>query len=274
MLQQAQAGNFLAKAFRKGFQETKALPNDRPAEFQFFVNSLYGVWTESTESPFKCEGLKVSQKLKLYALAHKYACHDFQNAIISSVYESEHHYSWLDVICSHDLKRLAADVPDGSPMHRLLEDWLVKDMFSMMPGVNHIADEFLEGLPEFLVRAALKHLLTYSFPRSLNKKMPPKMKAEGKYLLPEDNQVQEKKRKTPVNDQGLSAGGADDTASPPRPPAGSWRHSSVPLAAEYITHGQTYSLLSNEIEGLDGEAADDIAMRSLKRRRFERGFSV
>lgn len=206
MLQQAQAGNFLAKALRKGSQETKALPKDGPTEFQFFVNSLYRVWTESTGSPFECEGLKVSQKLKLYAFAHKYACHDFQNSIISSVYNFEWRNYWRDAICHHDLKHLVADVPDGSSMHRLLEDWLIKDMFNMMSGVDHISDEFLKGLPEFLVRAALKHLLTSSC--SLNNQMPSEVKAEGKYLLPEDNQVRKKKRNAPVDDQGLSAGGA------------------------------------------------------------------
>lgn len=255
MLRQAQAGNFLAKAFRKGFQETKALPKDGPAEFQFFVNSLYGVWTESTEFPFKCEGLEVPQKLKLYAFAHKYACHDFQNAIISSLYHFEQRNHWQDAICRHDLKRLVADVPDGSPMHRLLGDWLIKDMFDMAPGVNYFADDFLEGLPEFLVRAALKHMLTYSFPRSLGKNMPLNMKVEGKYLLPEDNQVREKKRKPPVDDPGLLAGGAGNTVSSPRPPAGGWRHSSAP-------------------PGLDGEAADDIVMRPRKRRMLLRESSV
>lgn len=179
------------------------------------MNSLYGLWTESAGSPFNCEDLEFPQKLKLYAFAHKYDCHDFQNAIISSLHDFESWNHWRHTIRLDDLERLVADVPEGSPMHEFLKDWLIKDMFNMQPGVNHIADKFLDGLPEFLVRAALKHILTYDFPRSLNKM---KMKTKGKYLLPEDNQVQERKRKLPV----------DDTVPYPRPPPGGWRHSSAP----------------------------------------------
>ncbi|KAG6360578.1 hypothetical protein INS49_011640 [Diaporthe citri] len=232
VLRQAQAGNFLGKAFCDGFRDIKELPDDGPAEFQFFVNSLYRVWTESTELPFKCENLKVPQKLKLYAFAHKYACHDFQNAIISSIYHFEPQHVWRNAICREDLERLVADVPDGSPMHRILTDWLLKDMFDMHPGVNHIADEFLEGLPEFLLRAALKHMLTYSFPRSLNKKMPLKMRAKGNYLLTEDNQVRERKLEPLVDVQGLLAGDAGNAVPCPRPPAGGWRHASAPPASK------------------------------------------
>lgn len=230
------------------------------------MNSLYGVWTVSTAVPFKCAGLKIPQKLKLYAFAHKYPCHDFQNAIISSVYDSEQRNDWEDAFCRQDLDRLVADVPDGSPMHLLLTDWLLKDTFDMHKGVNYIADEFLEGLPEFLLRAALKHMLTYSFPRSRNRKMPLKMKAIGKYLLPEDNQVRESRPEPPVNVQGLSAGDADNTVPCPRPPPGGWRHGSAPPASKNI--------FGDEIEGLDGEVDYDSIMRSPKRRRVQRGSSV
>lgn len=76
-------------------------------------------------------------------------------------------------------------------MHRLLTDWLIKDMFDIRGGVRHFEDGFLGALPEFLVRAALKHVLTYRFPRSCSKKTPSQMKTREKYLLPEDNQVRE-----------------------------------------------------------------------------------
>lgn len=222
VLRQAQAGDFLAIAFCDGFYKTKELLDDGPAEFRFFVNSLYGLWTELTESPFKCEDLEFAQKLKLYVFAHKYDCHDFQNAIMSSLHDFEPVNHWRSTICRHDLERFVADVPNGSSMHKFLADWLIQDMFNMQPGANHIEDEFLEELPAFLMRAALKHMLTYEFPRSLNKKMPLKVKAKGKYLLPEDNQVQERKRELPV----------DDTIPYQRPPAGGWRHSSAPPACK------------------------------------------
>lgn len=143
---------------------------------------------------------------------------------MSSLHDFESWNHWRHTIRRDDLERLVADVPDGSPMHEFLKDWLIKDMFNMQSGVNHIADEFLDGLPKFLMRAALKHILTYDFPRSLNKTMPLKMKAKGKYLLPEDNQVQERKRELPV----------DDTVPHPRPPPGGWRHSSAPPACGIV----------------------------------------
>lgn len=130
----------------------------------------------------------------------------------------------------------------------------------MQPGVNHIADEFLDGLPEFLVRAALKYMLTYDFPRSLNKTMPLKMKTKGKYLLPEDNQVQERKQELPV----------DDTIPCPRPPAGGWRHGSAPPASRNVAP----NVRGDRIDGLDGEAGEEIFMRPRKKRRFQRGSSV
>ncbi|KAI7787188.1 hypothetical protein LA080_000525 [Diaporthe eres] len=267
VLRQVQAGNFLAEAFCDGFKETKELPNDGPADFQFFVNSLYGLWTESTESSFECQGLKVPQKLKLYAFAHKFACHDFQNAIISSIYHFEPRNVWRDVFYREDLDRLVADVPDGSPMHKIIADWLIKDMFDLHSGVNYFEDGFLEGLPEFLVRVALKHILTYSFPRTLDKKTPIKMKAKGKYLLPEDNQVRERKRQPPADVQGLLAGDADNTVSCLRPPPRGWRHASAPPAPQNIFDNWT-------VEGLDCEDADDSILRPPKRRRVQRGSSV
>lgn len=130
----------------------------------------------------------------------------------------------------------------------------------MKPGVNHIGDGFLEELPEFLVRAALKHMLTYEFHRSLNKKMPLNMKAKGKYLLPEDNQVQERKQELPV----------DDTISCPRPPAGGWRYGSAPPASRNVAP----SVYGDGIDGLDGEADEEIFMRPRKKRRFQRGSSL
>lgn len=136
----------------------------------------------------------------------------------------------------------------------------------MYPEANCITDEFLERLPEFFLRAALRHMLTYSFPRSLNKKMPLKMKEKGKYLLPEDSKVRERKLEPPVDVQGLLAGDADHTVPCPRRPAGGWRHASVPPTFKDI--------LRVKIEGLDGEAADVRIMRPPKRRRVQRGSSV
>lgn len=260
MLRQAQAGNFLGKAFCDGFRDIKELPKDGPAEFQFFVNSLYKIWTESREYPFNCDGLKVPQKLELYAFAHKYACHDFQNAIISSIYNFEPWNDWKSAICRQDLERLVADVPDGSPMHALIGDWLIKDMFNVRPEVNYITDEFLEGLPEFLVRAALRHMLTHNFPRSPNKKMTLKMKDKGNYLLPEDSQVRERIRVPPADVQDLLAGDADNTDPCPRPPAGSWGHASAPPASQTIS--------GDETKDLDGQTANDNIGRPSKRRRL------
>lgn len=145
-------------------------------------------------------------------------------------------------------------------MHEFLKDWLIQDMFNMKPGLNHITDEFLDGLPESLVRAALKHMLTYDFPRSLNKTMPLEVKAKGKYLLPEDNQVQERKQELPV----------DDTIPCPRPPAGGWRHGSAPPASRNVAH----RVYGDGTDGLDGEAGEEIFMRPRKKRRFQSGSSL
>lgn len=127
----------------------------------------------------------------------------------------------------------------------------------MQPGVNTIEDEFLEGLPEFLVRAALKHTLTYNFPRSITKKLPLKMKAKGRYLVPEDNQVREQ-----VNAQCLLVGDADNAVRCQGPSV------SAPSASQ-----RTY-VCSADLDYFEGEACEEIFMPPRKRRRFQRGSSV
>lgn len=184
MLRQAQAGNFFDKVFPNGLQEAKELPECGPAEFNFLVKSLYGFWTVPTESCFNCEDLEISQLLKLYAFAHRYACHNFQNAIIFRLFNVEYCKDWRDVICRHDLERLVTDIPDGSHMHEFLKDWLIKDMFNMQPETDDIVYEFLEELPEFFLRAALKHMLTCNFSRPPEERMSSMMKVRGEYLLP------------------------------------------------------------------------------------------
>lgn len=185
MLRQAQAGKFFDKVFPNGLQEAKELPECGPVEFNFFVKSLYAFWTVPTESCFNCENLGIPQLLKLYAFAHRYDCHNFQNAIIFRLFNVECCKFWRQAICRHDLERLVADVPDGSRMHEFLKDWLIKDMFNMQSEeANHIDYEFLEELPEFFLRAALKHMLTCNFSRPPEERMSFMLKDNEEYLLP------------------------------------------------------------------------------------------
>ncbi|KAJ0125412.1 hypothetical protein J7T55_006758 [Diaporthe amygdali] len=136
-LSQAEAGHFFNKSFTNGFQETNTgcmeLPEDDPEQFRCFLRWLYGIWVQPNQ-PLNCwTELDFSQQIKLYAFAHKYAIHALHNAIICELHSTEIKKKWGHMgIRREELEFLVANVPDGSPMHRLLADWLIKDELNVI----------------------------------------------------------------------------------------------------------------------------------------------
>lgn len=102
-----------------------------------------------------------------------------------------------------------------------------------------IKDDFLDGLPEFLARAVLKYLFRYAFSRPRDEDVPVELKPKERYMLPRDNQVRGR------------------------------RHA----ASQNISAGQANSVYGN-VDGLDGQAADENVMRPTKRRELWRSSSV
>lgn len=168
VLCQAPAGSFFQKVFGGGgFKEAKQLPEDGPNEVQFFVDSLYRAWTGNSEAPdaFDCVRLELSQEIKLYVFAQRYACRDLQNAIISDLLDYAKGIYWTDAdFFRQDLEYLDHHLPDTTPMHRLLSLWFIrdvleKDMLEEDSEAIAFTDGMVNDLPDFLVRAALEHVI-------------------------------------------------------------------------------------------------------------------
>ncbi|KAK2607719.1 hypothetical protein N8I77_006380 [Diaporthe amygdali] len=85
-----------------------------------------------------------------------------------------------------DLEFFVANLPDTSPMHKLLADWLVKDVMDpnlgdemdTNRGTRQIDEFLLERLPDSFVRFLLNHLLNSKI--SGLKNLP--LKAKRKYM--------------------------------------------------------------------------------------------
>lgn len=160
-----------------------------------------------TKPAFNCQYLEIPQKLKLYAFARKYACRDLQNAIMSDMLQLKRGKAWLEMnIRLEDLEYLNNHLPETAPMHKLLSQWLIQDMFSKRLGIAEIREVNLEKLPEFLVRAVLEHVVRHFRPiRTITWPQT----GDEKFLLPGDTAAGEQ------NPRSLDHEAADHAAMRP-----------------------------------------------------------
>jgi hypothetical protein len=105
-----------------------------------------------------------------------------------------------------DLECLDGRLPDTIPMHRLLSQWLIQDVFSKLHGIAEIREMNLEELPDFLVYAVLEHVAEYFRPiRTITWPQSP----DETFLLPGDTAAREQKS------QSLDDEAVDHTAMRP-----------------------------------------------------------
>ncbi|ROW17054.1 hypothetical protein VPNG_01272 [Cytospora leucostoma] len=174
-LQQTQAGQFFNRAFNNGFRESDngnlELPEDDPDIFNHFLKWLYNSCTGPVVPGELIKACDNPQALRMYIFADKYLIFDFQDFIISELYDRMHVCKWRQAGIGRDtLAQFLASIPD-SHMHKLLARWSIDDDFGtekMSLAQKYQVDNLMDSLPGKFVRLAMREIFNVKFKRPLD----------------------------------------------------------------------------------------------------------